>query len=347
MKIFSAPQHKQKQPSETYYYGISGINYINNVLSTVELYRSLMKLSIVIPVKNEHESLRPLADAIVKVMGPLNLEYELLFIDDGSTDGSFEVIRSLKVPGARIRAYRFSRNYGKSAALAIGIARAEGDRIVTMDADLQDDPAAIPDLLKKLDEGYDLVSGWKKIRHDPISFTVPSRIWNRATSLIAGVHLHDFNCGLKAYQAATAKSLEIYGERHRYLPVLANWDGWRVTEIPVTHHERRFGKSKYGFGKFFKGFLDLLTLLFLRRYLRSPLHFFGLVGILLMAAGAMVLVYFGVQWLVTGAMRIRPLTLLSVAAIIMGIQFLSFGFLAEMLAHVSARPQYNIRETLE
>ena len=306
-----------------------------------------MKLSIVIPLKNERESLVPLVDAIVKAAGTLGLEYELVFIDDGSTDGSFEVIRSLKAPGARIRAYRFSRNYGKSAALAIGIARAEGDRIVTMDADLQDDPAAIPELLKKLDDGYDLVSGWKKIRHDPVSFTVPSRIWNRATSLIAGVRLHDFNCGLKAYRAATAKSLEIYGERHRYLPVLAHWDGWRVTEIPVTHHERRFGKSKYGFSKFFKGFLDLLTLLFLRRYLRSPLHFFGLVGILLMAAGAAVLGYFGVQWLVTGAMRIRPLTLLSVAAIIMGIQFMSFGFLAEMLAHVSSRPQYNIRETLE
>ena len=307
-----------------------------------------MKLSIVIPLKNERESLRPLADAIVKAVGPLGLEYELVFVDDGSTDGSFDAIRALKAScGARLRAFRFSRNYGKSAALATGIARAEGDIIVTMDADLQDDPAVVPDLLKKIDEGYDLVSGWKKIRHDPVSFTVPSRIWNLATSLISGVRLHDFNCGLKAYRAATAKSLEIYGERHRYLPVLAHWDGWRVTEIPVTHHERRFGKSKYGFSKFFKGFLDLLTLLFLRRYLRSPLHFFGLVGFLLIAAGAAVLCYFGVQWLVTGAMHIRPLTLLSVAAVIMGIQFLSFGFLAEMLAHVSARPQYNVRETLE
>ncbi|MBN2188672.1 MAG: glycosyltransferase family 2 protein [Chitinispirillaceae bacterium] len=308
-----------------------------------------MKLSIVIPLKNERESLQPLADAIVKAVGPLGLDYELVFVDDGSTDGSFDAIRALKAPGAgiRIRAFRFSRNYGKSAALATGIARAEGEIIVTMDGDLQDDPAAVPDLLKKLDEGYDLVSGWKKIRHDPVTFTVPSLLWNRATSLIAGVRLHDFNCGLKAYRAAAAKSLEIYGERHRYLPVLAHWDGWRVSEIPVTHHRRRFGKSKYGFSKFFKGFLDLLTLLFLRRYLRSPLHFFGLVGFLLMAAGAAVLGYFGVQWLVTGAMRIRPLTLLSVAAIIMGIQFLSFGFLAEMLAHVSTRPRYNIRETIE
>jgi glycosyltransferase involved in cell wall biosynthesis len=309
-----------------------------------------MKLSIVIPLLNERESLQPLVDAIVKVMGPPGRDYELIFVDDGSTDGSFDAIRALRSnPDAvlGVRAFRFSRNYGKSAALATGIAQAKGDTIVTMDADLQDDPAAIPDLLKKLDEGYDLVSGWKKIRHDPVSFTVPSRIWNSATSFIAGVRLHDFNCGLKAYKAAAAKNLEIYGERHRYLPVLAHWDGWRVTEIPVTHHARRFGKSKYGFTKFFKGFLDLLTLLFLRRYLRSPLHFFGLIGLLLMGAGAAVLGYFGVQWLVTGVMRIRPLTLLSVAAVIMGIQFLSFGFLAEMLAHVSARPRYNIRETLE
>jgi glycosyltransferase involved in cell wall biosynthesis len=306
-----------------------------------------MKLSIVIPLLNEKESLRPLFDAIVNAAGPVG-HYEMIFVDDGSVDGSFEEIRAISASaGTKVRAFRFSRNYGKSAALATGIARATGDLIVTMDADLQDDPAAIPDLMKKLDEGYDLVSGWKKIRHDPVSFTVPSRIWNFATSLISGVRLHDFNCGLKAYRAAAAKSLEIYGERHRYLPVLAHWDGWRVAEIPVTHHRRKFGKSKYGFSKFFKGFLDLLTLLFLRRYLRSPLHFFGLVGLLLMAAGGAVLGYFGVQWLLTGVMRIRPLTLLSVGAVIMGIQFLSFGFLAEMLAHVAARPQYTIRETLE
>jgi glycosyltransferase involved in cell wall biosynthesis len=305
-----------------------------------------MKLSIVIPLFNERESLAPLVDAIVKAVGHLGRDCEVIFIDDGSTDGSFEALRGLK-PSFGLRAFRFSRNYGKSAAIATGIAHAKGDMIVTMDADLQDDPAAIPDLVKKLDEGYDLVSGWKKIRHDPVMFKIPSRIWNFATSVIAGVRLHDFNCGLKAYRAATAKSLEIYGERHRYLPVLAHWDGWRVTEIPVTHHERRFGKSKYGIGKFSKGFLDLLTLLFLRKYLRSPLHFFGLVGLLLMGAGAAVLGFFGVQWLVTGAMHIRPLILLSVASVIMGIQFLSFGFLAEMLAHVSARPRYNVRETLE
>jgi len=307
-----------------------------------------MKLSIVIPLLNERESLQPLAEAIAAALKPLDISYEIIFVDDGSIDGSFEVIRTLKASsGARVRAFRFSRNYGKSAALSVGIAHAQGDIIVTMDADLQDDPAAIPDLLKKIDEGYDLVSGWKKIRHDPASFTIPSRIWNWATAIVAGVKLHDFNCGLKAYRSAAAKNLEIYGERHRYLPVLVHWDGWRVAEIPVTHHERRFGKSKYGFSKFAKGFLDLLTLLFLRRYLRSPLHFFGLVGMLLIFTGIAVLGYFGVQWIVTGTMHIRPLTLLSLGAVIMGIQFLSFGFLAEMLAHVSARPSYHIRESIE
>ena len=305
-------------------------------------------ISIIAPCYNEEGNVVELHREIKAVCREAGYRYEIIFVDDGSIDGSFEVIRMLKASsGARVRAFRFSRNYGKSAALSVGIAHAQGDIIVTMDADLQDDPAAIPDLLKKIDEGYDLVSGWKKIRHDPASFTIPSRIWNWATAIVAGVKLHDFNCGLKAYRSAAAKNLEIYGERHRYLPVLVHWDGWRVAEIPVTHHERRFGKSKYGFSKFAKGFLDLLTLLFLRRYLRSPLHFFGLLGFLLMAAGAAVLGYFGVQWLVTGAMRIRPLTLLSVAAVIMGIQFLSFGFLAEMLAHVSARPRYNIRETIE
>ena len=307
-----------------------------------------MKLSIVIPLCNEQESLTPLADAIAAALDPVGLSYELVFIDDGSTDGSFEEIRKLKAAyGPKVRAFRFSRNYGKAAALSVGIARARGDIIITMDADLQDDPAAIRPLLAKLDEGYDLVSGWKKIRHDPASFTMPSKLWNIATSLVAGVKLHDFNCGLKAYRAETAKSLEIYGERHRYLPVLAHWDGWRVTEIPVTHHERRFGKSKYGFSKFFKGFLDLLTLLFLRRYLRSPLHFFGLVGMFLITIGGLVLGFFGIQWIVTGAMHIRPLTLLSVGAVIAGIQFLSFGLLAEMLAHVSPKMPYNIRETIE
>jgi glycosyltransferase involved in cell wall biosynthesis len=306
-----------------------------------------MKLSIVIPLYNERESLTPLVEAISTVMEAHGYSYEIVFVDDGSSDGSFDEIRSLKPRYGKIRAFRFNRNYGKAAGLSVGIANARGEIIVTMDADLQDDPAAIPALLAKLDEGYDLVSGWKKIRHDPVSFTIPSRIWNYITSILAGVKLHDFNCGLKAYRAETAKNLEIYGEQHRYLPVLAHWDGWRVTEIPVLHHERKFGRSKYGFNKFFRGFLDLLALLFLRRYLRSPLHFFGLIAMLLIGTGCLVLAWFGIQWIVTGALHLRPLMVLSLGAVIVGIQFFSFGFLAEMLVRMSPRPHYHNRETIE
>jgi glycosyltransferase involved in cell wall biosynthesis len=306
-----------------------------------------MKLSIVIPLLNEQESLAPLVESIATVMKAEGYSYEIIFVDDGSTDGSFDEIRSLKARFGQIRAVRFNRNWGKAAGLSVGIAQAQGEIIVTMDADLQDDPEAIPALRAKLEEGYDLVSGWKKVRHDPASFTIPSRIWNYATSILAGVKLHDFNCGLKAYRAETAKSLEIYGERHRYLPVLAHWDGWRVAEIPVTHHERKFGRSKYGFNKFIRGFLDLLALLFLRRYLRSPLHFFGLIAMLLIGAGGLVLAWFGIQWGITGALHIRPLMLLSLGAVIVGIQFFSFGFLAEMLVRMSPHQHYYIRETLE
>jgi glycosyltransferase involved in cell wall biosynthesis len=306
-----------------------------------------MKLSVVIPLYNERESLSPLVEAISAVMEADGYSYEIIFVDDGSTDGSFDEIRSLKARYRQIRAFRFNRNWGKSAGLSVGIANARGEIVVTMDADLQDDPEAIPALRKKLLEGYDLVSGWKKIRHDPAAFTIPSKIWNYATSVLAGVKLHDFNCGLKAYRAETAKSLEIYGERHRYLPVLAHWEGWRVTEIPVTHHERKFGKSKYGFNKFFRGFLDLLALLFLRRYLRSPLHFFGLIAMLLFGAGGLELAWFGIQWIRSGSLHLRPLMLLSLGAVIVGIQFFCFGFLAEMLVRMSPHQHYYIRETLE
>jgi hypothetical protein len=216
-----------------------------------------------------------------------------------------------------------------------------------MDADLQDDPVAIPDLLAKLDEGWDLVSGWKKKRYDPLTFTLPSKLWNVINSLLSGVTLHDFNCGFKAYRAEAAKSLEIYGDRHRYLPTLAHWNGYRVTEVPVPHHPRKFGRSKYGFGKFFNGLMDMLTLLFLKRYLRSPLHFFGLFGIGLMLLGSGVLGYFGIEWIITGTMRIRPLVLLSVGCVIVGIQFLSFGFLAEILINMAPRERYLIREKID
>lgn len=307
-----------------------------------------MKISIVVPVYNEAESLPHLMESVTGALNAQPFEYKVVFVDDGSTDGSFGVCRELyeKYSG-KVRVYRFCRNYGKSAALSVGIEKADGDVIVTMDADLQDDPTAIPELVGKLEEGWDLVSGWKKKRHDPISKTVPSRVWNLFTSLVSGLHLHDFNCGLKAYRDYVAKGLDIYGERHRYLPALAHWEGYRVTEIPVTHHARKYGKSKYGMNRFMHGVLDLLTLLFLRRYLRNPLHLFGLMGMLLSIAGMGILGYFGVQWVITREMHIRPLVLLAMGSIIMGIQFFSIGLIGEMIAHEFQKRSYNIRDVLE
>jgi glycosyltransferase involved in cell wall biosynthesis len=306
-----------------------------------------MKLSLVIPLLNEKESLSPLVKAIAASLDAASLPYEVIFVDDGSTDGSFEVIRALCGEYAgKIRAIRFSRNYGKAAALAVGIQHAAGEVIITMDADLQDDPAVIPDMVKLLDSGYDVISGWKKKRYDPITKTLPSKVWNLVTSMLAGIRLHDFNCGFKAYRAEAAKSLEIYGERHRYLPVLAHWNGYRVTEMVVPHHPRKFGKSKYGLGRGLKGIFDLLTLLFLRKYMKNPLHFFGLLGLVLGSLGAVVLAYFGVEWIVTRQMHIRPLVLLSTVAIIMGIQFISIGLIGEMITHAGPKNTYTIKDTL-
>ncbi len=308
----------------------------------------MSSISVVVPLFNESESLPALMESIGTVLNREGHSWEIVFVDDGSTDRSFETLRELRESyGERVRIFRFTRNYGKSAALSIGIREARGEIIVTMDADLQDDPSAIPALLAKLAEGWDLVSGWKKKRYDPLTFTIPSRLWNIVNSVLSGVKLHDFNCGFKAYRAEAAKSLEIYGDRHRYLPTLAHWNGFRVTELPVPHHPRQFGRSKYGFGKFFNGVMDMLTLLFLKRYLRSPLHFFGLLGFGLILLGSSVLAYFGIQWAITGSMHIRPLTLLSVSAVIVGIQFLSFGFLAEILINMAPKDTYLIRDKIE
>jgi len=307
-----------------------------------------MKVSIVVPLYNEAESLPELMRSIAQALTPTGHAFEVLFVDDGSTDNSFEVLRGLhgEHPG-RVRVFRFGRNYGKAAALAVGFEKADGDVIVTMDADLQDDPSAIPAMLAKLDEGYDLVSGWKKVRKDPLEKRLPSKLFNLVVSIMSGIRLHDFNCGFKAYRAHVAKGLDVYGERHRFLPALAHWDHHRVTELPVPHHARKFGKSKYGLSRYYKGMLDLVTLIFLRKYLKNPLHFFGLLGLLFMVAGAGVLVYFGVEWIMSGQMHIRPLTLLSIGSIIVGIQFVSIGLLGEMVSNAAPRNTYRIRDTLE
>ena len=306
-------------------------------------------ISIVIPVYNEKESLPELMKGIDDTLVKCGKSYEVVFVDDGSSDGSYDIVKTLHETygRGRVKAIRFSRNCGKSAALSAGIEYAGGDVIVTMDADLQDDPAAIPEMLAKLEEGWDVVSGWKKVRHDPLGKTFPSKIWNAMTSIAAGLKLHDFNCGFKAYRGGAAKSLEIYGDRHRYLPALAHWDGCKVTEIAVPHHARKFGKSKYGAWRMFNGAMDMITLLFLKRYMKSPMHFFGILGMLLIAAGAGVLGYFGVMWAITGVMRIRPLTLLAIGSMVMGVQIISIGLIGEMITNtMQARRQYSVRERL-
>jgi len=305
-----------------------------------------MKISIVIPLFNEEESLPHLIKAISEVMVKEAVTYEVIFVDDGSTDGSFQVCTQLyKEYSGIIRVYRFNRNYGKSAALSVGISKADGDIIITMDADLQDDPIAIPEMIKLLNQGWDVVSGWKKKRYDPISKTLPSKFFNLLTSKVSGLEIHDFNCGFKAYKSEAAKSLEIYGQRHRYLPVLAHWNGYKVTEITVPHHARKFGKTKFGIGRA-NGLFDLFTLLFLRKYLKNPMHFFGQLGIFFISTGTCILGYFGIEWCVTQTMRMRPLVFLSVGAIIMGIQFLSIGLIGEMITNLLRKETYIIRENL-
>ncbi len=310
-----------------------------------------MKISIIVPLLNEKESLGELAASIGAVMNEQRWTYEIIFVDDGSTDGSFEEIKRLHdLHPSIIRSVSFCRNYGKAAALSTGITKACGEIIVTMDADLQDDPVAIPEMVRLIEiEGFDLVSGWKQKRKDPIlSKNIPSKFFNTFVSMVAGIRLHDFNCGFKAYRAEAAKSLEIYGERHRFLPVLAHWNGWRVTESPVPHHARKFGKSKYGWNRFVNGAFDVLTLWFLRRYMSNPMHFFGLIGLICGFVGVGILSGFGIEWLITHELHIRPLMLLGVGALIMGIQFVSIGLVGELITSTGGKGRdYLVRRTIE
>jgi glycosyltransferase involved in cell wall biosynthesis len=289
-------------------------------------------LSVVIPAYNEAESLPELTREIREVCEREKIEFEAIVIDDGSKDGTFECVRKLSEQDPRIRGAQFRRNCGKAAALSEGFARARGKYVITMDADLQDNPNEIPGLIKMLEDGADLVSGWKKKRYDPIGKRFPSKIFNGLTSWVSGVKLHDFNCGLKAYKSAVVKSLDLYGQLHRYIPVLAHWDGFRVEEKVVEHRARKFGKSKYGFARA-NGMFDLITLVFLHRYTTRPLHLFGFVGLLCSLFGMLILAGFAVQWAVTGNGHVRPLMLAGIAFMIVGIQFVSIGLLGEMINH--------------
>ena len=288
-------------------------------------------LSIVIPVHNEERSVALLLDEIGSALQPLEQPWEAVFVDDGSEDGTFGALTRLHAAADNVRVVRLRRNFGKAAALQAGFEAAAGDVVVTIDGDLQDDPAEIPRLLAKLDEGFDLVSGWKTRRRDPLSRRLLSRIFNVVTGRLSGLRLHDLNCGLKAYRAEVVRGLRIYGELHRFIPVLAHYRGFRVAELPVNHRPREHGRSRYGMERYLRGFLDLLTVTFMGRYRHRPLHLFGGFGLVLGGAGSLVLLYLTVVKLAGEAIGHRPLLTLGVLLVVVGMQFLSLGLLSELI----------------
>lgn len=302
--------------------------------------RAKTKISFIIPVFNEAETLAVLYEDIAQSMSKESVtSFEVIFIDDGSRDASWEQITQIarKHP-KHIRAIKFRRNFGKAQALSTGFSLSRGDLIFTLDADLQDDPAEIPKFIRKIDEGFDLVSGWKMKRHDPFSKTIPSKIFNRVVRMVSGVKLHDFNCGFKAFRREVLGSLQIYGELHRYIPVLAHNQGFRVGEVGVVHHPRKFGKSKYGWERYSRGFLDLLTVMLTTKYLQRPGHLFGGMGILFGSVGFLSLVYLSVLWFLhLGPIGTRPLLSFGVMMMIMAVQFISLGLIAELLVHSSRK----------
>ncbi|MBN2501897.1 MAG: glycosyltransferase [Anaerolineales bacterium] len=309
-----------------------------------------MSLSIVIPAYNEEGSLQELHAKLVESLTEIGQEYEIIFVDDGSSDGTFSALEKLHTTDPNVKVIRFRRNFGKAAALTAGFRAAQGEIIVTMDADLQDDPVEIPRFLEKLDEGYDLVTGWKYPRLDPLSKTLPSRLANGTVRMAAGLDIHDMNCGFKAMRRTVTEEITLYGELHRYIPVLANWRGFRLAEIKVKHHPRPYGKSKYGLERLARGLFDFMTVFFLSRFNRRPLHFFGMFGLLAFLAGFAIDAYLAYIRLVLGIfIGHRPLLTLGTLLITIGVQFFSFGLLAEMFTYgaMSKERDYSIRETLE
>lgn len=330
-------------------------------------------ISVVVPVFNEQESLETLHGEIVAVAQEANLDVEIVFIEDGSTDASWEVITQLAAAHPQTQGIRFRRNFGKAAALAAGFRASRGDIIITMDGDLQDDPREIPRFLEALEHGpdlsrpkhpigkLDLVSGWKRTRHDPWHKVGPSRVFNRLVGALTGVHLHDHNCGMKAYRAEVVREIRLYGEFHRFVPVLAAARGFRVGEIPINHRARKFGSSKYGLRRFIKGFLDLLTVKFLTGFGQSPQHLLGSLGLLAFLVGSLVMVFLAVDWMDAHWLLIwhegddftplhqRPLLTYGVASLLVGAQMMSMGLLAELMTayYRSDQDRYSIAETIQ
>ncbi len=307
----------------------------------------MTSLSVIVPLYNERESLPELCDRLFEALASPELarcfdapfSFEVIMVDDGSTDGSDKVIDELMARRPELRLVSFRRNYGKTEALSAGFRAASGEVVVTIDADMQDDPAEIAGLVMKIRHGFDLVSGWKRERNDPVSKTVPSKLFNLTTRLFSGIPLHDFNCGLKAFSRELADSLDMHGEMHRYIPVLAHWKGFRITEIPVRHHARRYGESKFGASRFLPGLFDFLSVMFITRYLKRPMHFFGMMSLGSFFFGLCISLYVTIEkYVFDKPAGNRPILFLGILLIILGVQFFSTGLLGELL---STRPSRN------
>jgi glycosyltransferase involved in cell wall biosynthesis len=292
------------------------------------------RLSVVVPAMNEEGNIPALHRAIADVLDATGITFELILVDDGSTDGTWQAIEALSARDRRVIGVRHRRNFGKARGLATGFSVASGELVLTMDADLQDDPAEIPHFVAKLDEGFDLVSGWKQRRQDPMGKTLPSRVFNATVRTVSGVPLHDFNCGFKIYREEVVRTIRLYGELHRFTPVLAHAEGFRVGELPVRHHPRRWGASKYGWSRLIKGFLDLLTVTFLTEYRQRPMHVLGVPGLAALATGGLIGLWLTAEKVFTGAsIGNRPLLLLAVLLVLVGVQFFGLGLLGELLVH--------------
>ena len=306
-------------------------------------------LSIVIPVYNEEKNLTPLHAGLKSILEGLAGRYEVIFVDDGSNDDSFSTLEKLHREDSNVKVIQFRKNFGKSAALSAGFSKARGKTIITMDADLQDDAREIPNFIQKLEEGYDLVSGWRSKRQDPFSKILPSRLFNYLTSTLTGVKIHDFNCGFKCYRKEVIEDLSLYGELHRYVPALAHWQGFRVSEIKVKHHPRVHGRSKYGASRLFSGLTDLLTVMFLTKYVKKPLHLFGGVGFLFFLVGLIISVHLAILWFLGQGIGNRPLLLLGVLLMLVGFQIISTGLIGEMIVSTRHKDEvgYIIKKILE
>jgi len=310
-----------------------------------------LNISVVIPLLNEDESIPELYAWITKVMNANNYSYEIIFVDDGSTDKSWREIEALSKSDNHVRGIKFRRNYGKSAALHEGFQHTRGDVVITMDADLQDSPEEIPEMYDMIvKDGYDIVSGWKKKRYDPISKTIPTKIYNGVTGWMSGVKLHDMNCGLKAYKSDVVKSIEVYGEMHRYIPVLAKWSGFnKIGEKVVQHQARKYGKTKFGMSRFIYGFLDLASIMFIGKFGKRPMHFFGALGIVLLAIGFAILLYLSIDKIFykTANINDRPIFFFGILSVIVGVQLFIAGFLAELITRNSYdRNKYSIEKII-